>query len=145
MKIHATLIALALCQPLVQAQTRFTIADLPSQPGDYYRAYVLADESNVAGRLGVAGGPQQWNFAEPKSDREEIRRMDIVPPSDAPCASDFPNASYAERVTRENNGKKSWSFYKLLPGQGRMYYGFCDPIANPAKPTTIFDQPTIDI
>jgi hypothetical protein len=70
--------------------------------------------------------------------------MDVVPPSDGGQGSNFPEATYAERLTTEATGASSWSYYRIVANEGRRYYGAFDPVANPSKPITLFDAPTTD-
>lgn len=129
----------------VHAQTAFTSADLPSLTGAQYRAYVTTSEMDVSTRFGVKGGPQRWDFSQPKAADDDIYRVEIVSPADGGKGASFSAAAYAERTTRESGGKQSWSYYRILPARGRAYYGFYDPVANSAKPETVFSALTIDL
>lgn len=128
-----------------RAQENFTAADLPSQVGGYYRAYVNSSDASVSQLLGAKGGPRRWDFSQARGAQDEIQRTDIVAATDGGHAADFPGAAYAERITRESGGGKSWSYYKIVPGQGRAYYGFYDPVGNAIDPSTAFDAPTLDL
>lgn len=125
------------------AQIEFSIADLPAEVGDYRRAYASTGAVSVAGRLGRPGGQERWDFSEAQRANEFVRRKDIVQPTDGEHGTNFPNSTYAERITVEGSGARSWNYYRI--GQGRAFYGFHEPQANPLKPTTVFDAPTIDL
>lgn len=127
------------------AQIVFSASDLPSQPGAYYRAYANVAEVDVSGRIGLPGGPRRWDFSQPKGATETVQRMDVVLPSDGGNAASFATAAYAERITRESDGSRSWSYYRIVPALGRSYFGFFDPVANSAKPLIVFDAPTTDL
>jgi hypothetical protein len=129
----------------VRAQSTFTSADVPSQIGAQYRAYVTTAETDMSARFGVKGGPQRWDFSQPKGTDDDIYRVEVVSPADGGKGASFPVAAYAERTTRESSGEQSWSYYRIVPAQGRAYYGFYDPVANPAKPETVFSALTVDL
>jgi hypothetical protein len=124
------------------AQVSFYCADLPQQVGDYSRAY-YSTNVNVAQLLGQSGGPQRWDFSQPQQLNETVRRTDIVSP-DEPVPGVFPRASYAERDTDEPASPIAWRYYSMT-NQGRLYYGFNNPISDPASPVVVFDQPTLDL
>ena len=130
-----------------QGQIVFTSADLPSQVGDYYRAYAVAGTNiiDVTGWAGQPGGPHRWDFSAPPATNEEVWRMDVAPPTDGGHEASFPDATYIERTTVEGTNKVSRSYYRLVPNEGRRYYGAYDPQANPFKPLTEFKPPTTDL
>ncbi|MBX3745857.1 MAG: hypothetical protein KF833_11170 [Verrucomicrobiae bacterium] len=130
----------------VPAQPVFRASDLPSQVGAYFRAYQnLSEEVDVSDRVGAPGGPHRWDFSEPKGTGETVVRTDIVPSNDGGQGARFPVAEYAQRETRESGGSRSWSYYRIVPGLGRSYFGFQAPDINPAQPVVVFDAPTVDI
>jgi hypothetical protein len=129
----------------VHAQVVFAIDHLPSRVGDYRRAYLSTNETDVSGLLGAPGGPRRWDFARARQTGEVVRRMDVVATSDGGHQASFPGAAYAERATRESDGALSWSYYQIIPERGREYYGFYDAAANPALPVKAFAAPTIDL
>jgi hypothetical protein len=131
--------------PPLSAQIAFSITNLPSQIGDYHRAYVDTNAVNVSTLLGQPGGPQQWDFSQPRGVNEFIQRMDVVSPTDGANAASFPQATYAERLTSESDGTCSWSYYQIITNEGRAYYGFVDTNSNPEMPIKVFDSPTIDL
>lgn len=135
----------ALFATLGHAQTAFTVADLPTQVGEFYRAYVNTNEVRVNQRLGTTGGPQRWDFSAASGPGDKLGRVDIVLPTDQGHGAAFPDAAYAERTTYEAGGGQSWSYFSILPDQGRAYYGFYDPLSNPVDPLTVFNTPTIDL
>jgi hypothetical protein len=139
------LVATVLSSAAGRAQVVFSADDLPSDPGAYYRAYRNVAEVDVSTRIGPAGGPHRWDFSEPKAAGETVLRMDVVLPSDGGHGASFPAAAYAERLTRESDGSRSWSYYRIIPALGRTYFGFFDPAGNPANPLTVFNSPTTDL
>ena len=86
------LLASTWCFP-ARAQIVFTAADLPSQTGSYYRAYVNTAGIDLSALVGQPGGPRRWDFSGPAGAGDGIRRMDEVPPSDGGQGSSFPAAS----------------------------------------------------
>ena len=126
------------------AQITFPITDLPQQAGYRYRAYVGATVS-VSGLLGQPGGPQQWNFSQPQTGGEVVERMDIVSATDGGNSAFVPQATYADRLTNESNGEKSWTYYTVNTNQGRLCYGFVDTNSNPDFPVKTFYSPTVDL
>jgi len=127
------------------AQPVFTSQDLPSTPGQWYRAYVDTSGVDVATWVRPKGGPHRWDFSSPRVVPERIERVDIVPASDGGHGGSFPGATYAERLSRESSPIQSWSFYALAPGRGRLYFGFHDAVSKPANPVTAFRESTLDI
>jgi hypothetical protein len=130
-----------------QGQIVSTSADLPSQVGDYYRAYAVAGTNtvDVTGVIGQPGGPQRWDFSAPPASNEEIWRMDVAPPTDGGQEAEFPDATYIERTTVEGTNKASRSYYRIVPNEGRRYYGSYDVYANPETPLTKLKVPTTDL
>lgn len=145
---HAVLICAVLsfarCSPL-NAQIVFSVTNLPAQIGDYHRAYVSTNNVNVSGLLGTSGGPRRWDFSQPQGLHEIIQRVDVVAPTDGGNGASFPQAAYAERVTSEADGTRSWSYYRIITNEGRAYYGFVDTNSNPDMPIKVFNSPTIDL
>jgi hypothetical protein len=124
------------------AQTTFSGTDLPQHLGEFSRAY-YSTNVNVAALLGQPGGPQRWDFSSPQQAGEVVWRTDIVSPDD-PNPGAFPGAAYAERDTQEPTTQIAWRYYSMT-NQGRLYYGFDNPINDPASPLVVFDQPTLDL
>ena len=135
----------ALAPIVATAQVVFSAGDLPQQPGAHYRAYQNVADADVSSRIGPTGGPHRWDFSEPRAPSETVVRMDVVLPTDGGQDASFAGAAYAERTTRESDGSQSWSYFRIIPVLGRSYLGFFDPAANPTKPITVFDSPTIDL
>lgn len=129
----------------VPAQPVFLASDLPSRVGASFRAYQNLSEVEVSHRIGDPGGPHRWDFSEAQGAGETVVRTDIVPPNDGGQGARFPVAEYAQRETRESGGSRSWSYYRIVPGLGRSYFGFQAPANNPAQPVVVFDAPTVDI
>ncbi len=143
MKAHLSLLA-ALLGFTAHGQITFSVATLPHEIGDYNRAY-LATNVDVSGPLGNPGGPQRWDFSQPQASGEVIQRTDVVPPTDGGNQAPFPQATYAERARNESTGALTWSYYQVVPNQGREYYGFVDTNSNPDSPIKTFSAPTIDL
>ena len=135
----------AACFSPLKAQVGFSVTNLPSQLGDYHRAYVASDGVSVSGLLGTPGGPQRWDFSQAQGSNEGIQRLDVVAPTDGGYSGSFPQATYAERLTAESDGSRSWSYYHVVTNQGRAYYGFVDANSNPDMPVKVFASPTIDL
>ena len=128
------------------AQITFSATNLPSQiAADYTRAYVNTNEIDVSNVIGPAGGPQRWDFSQPKVAAEFIQRMDVVSVNDGGQGASFPEAAFAERRTRESNGARNWEYYRIVTNEGRHYYGFYDANANSDCPLKVFQLPTIDL
>ena len=145
MKALAQLLIPLLCGFSASGQISFRTTDVPRQIGqDYWQAYVDTSEKNVSQLLGVKGGPQRWDFSAPPIAGEAVQRMDIVAAGDGGHGSEFPQAAYAERVTRVADGCQTWSYFKVIAGGGRFYYGFHDACKSP-QPDIVFDAPTIDL
>jgi hypothetical protein len=133
----------ALCSVQGSAQITFTLGDLPTEVGAYSRAYVNTNAVDVSQLLGAKGGPQRWDFSAAQGPNDEIQRMDIVAPGDGGHGADFPDAAYAERTTRESSGIQSWSYYKIGPAQGRVYYGLYNDALTSASPLIVLDAPAV--
>ncbi|MBM3838039.1 MAG: hypothetical protein FJ398_08745 [Verrucomicrobia bacterium] len=127
---------------LAHAQINVTSRDIVYQIGQYYRAYANKGSVSVSGKLGIAGGPQVWDFTSGPVD--QVYRFDYVAPSDGNHGADFPNAKIAERKTEEANGTRNWLYLEQVPGMGRKVYGFYDSDVNPNKPGVKFSEPIID-
>jgi hypothetical protein len=125
------------------SQILFTAADLPSQPGQYSRAYISTNV-DVSSLLGAPGGPQRWDFSQPQQPGETIRRMDVTAPSDGGHGSSFPNATYSERYTDEPSGAPYWDYYSITASPGRRYFGFYNA-APPLPGAVIFQASVVDI
>ena len=125
------------------AQLIFTAADLPSQPGQYSRAYI-STSVDVSGLVGSPGGPQRWDFSQPQQPGETVRRMDVTAPSDGGHGSSFPSATYAERYTDEPDGSPSWDYYSVSTSPGRRYFGLYNA-APPLPGAVILQAPVVDI
>lgn len=125
-----------------QAQVRITSRDMFNQIGQYYRAYANKGSVSVSGKLGVAGGPQVWDFTTGPTD--QIYRFDYVAVNDAGHGSDFTKANFAERKTEEATGARNWLYLEQVPGLGRRVYGFYDSDVSPNNPSIPFSDPIID-
>lgn len=128
----------------IQAQLTFSVADLPKSIGIYYRAY-LSTNVEVSSLLGERGGPFRWDFTQPLGMDEVVLRADWVAPTDLENGTNFLEATYSERLTKESNGAQSWSFYSVAAGTGRTFYGSYDAVTNPEHPLRIFGPPTVDL
>lgn len=135
-----------------QAQVKFTQRDLPSQPGDYNCSFISSNvDVSLYLKLTTNGAPfpnrgsnsQVWTFSEVQHPDERFMRTDIIAPDAAPNAGSFSSVSYAEQTTIESNSAMGWSFYGFSD-QGRIYYGFDEPVPG-VWPVTTFFPPTIDI
>lgn len=135
----------ALCCLEANAQIVFSTDDLPSQFGWHSRAYVTTSDVDVSTRIGQPGGPQRWDFWQPLAAGEIVKRLDIMPITNSWHGTNFPQATYAERLTTEADGAQSWSYYRIVSDQGRAYYGFYDSVGNPVKPLKAFQAATIDL
>ena len=127
----------------LHAQPLFHSSNLPGRTGDYCRAY-FSTNVNVASLIAPATGAQRWDISQSQQPGELIRRTDIVGPDDGGNGASFPNAAFAERDTDEPNSQIAWRYYTLT-NQGRLYYGFYNPVDDSATPLVVFDQPTCDI
>ena len=101
--------ATACCGLSAPAQISFRLADLPTDIGDYYRAYANGLEVPGTG-MAAPGGPRRWDTSDPRFEDETIRRTDVVPATDGGHGASFPQATYAERFTNEANGTRSWQY-----------------------------------
>ena len=127
-----------------QAQISFTLADLPSASGDYYRAYATTGSVSF-GSVGASGGPRRWDVSAPRYSDEIIKRMDIVPVADGGHGGVFSEAAYAQRLTSEGDSSQNWEYYQVTTSQGRLFYGAYDAIASPDCPERVFAPPTPDL
>jgi len=145
MKTSFRVLCALLCASINSAQISFTIDDLHSQEGEFLRMYVDSSNIDVSQSLGSKGGPQRWDFSANRTSSEDIHRLEIVPADDGGHGNLFRNAVYAERLTRESNSARSWSYYKILTGKGRAYFGFYDPVSNANNPQKVFESETVDL
>jgi hypothetical protein len=143
MKIFPFICAALLCAVPAVAQPVFSSSSLPGNVGQYVRAY-YSTNVNVASMLALTNGAQYWDFSAPQQSYESVQRTDIVGPDDAGDAASFPAATYAERDTLEPTNQIAWRYYTLT-NQGRVYYGFDDPVNDPVTPLAVFLQPTLDV
>ena len=136
---------------MVQSSGQVAIrsADMFSQIGEYYRAYVNSQpEDPFAGlesfaireQVGESGGPHLWDFSEGPTD--QIRRFDYVNPRGTIVGASFPEAPIAERMTLEANGEVKWLLFDQIPLVGRRVFGAFDPLFD--EIAIVFDQPIID-
>lgn len=145
MKVLGWTFLCALLSVSLSAQITFRTTDLPRQVGvDSWRAHVDTAGKDVRSLLGAKGGPHRWDFSYPAAGGEDVHRMDVVARDDGDKGGDFPQAAYAERVTRAKDGCQNWSYHKVIPGGGRFYYGMRDDCKAP-QPDVVFDAPTIDL
>jgi hypothetical protein len=135
----SVILSLFCCLP-ASAQIVFGVADLPVQPGGYYLSYVATNVS-VSALLGGTNGPQRWDFSRTLASVETIQRIDVVLPGDDAYASDFPDATYALRLTDESDGSQSWEFYGVTTNFGRLFYGTDDPLGG----EEVFQPPALDL
>lgn len=138
-----------LCCHGVEAQIVFSVTDLPVQIGNNTRAYFSTNValSNLTSLLGRAGGPQRWNFSQPRSASESIHRTDIVPPNDGNHGGAFPCATYAEWEVGDSDGTLAWRYHRIDTNGGRIYYGFCQPVdlSEPVQTCNVFSEVTLDL
>lgn len=127
---------------LAHAQVTITSKDLFNQIGQYYRAYANKGSVSVSGKLGIAGGPQVWDFTTGPTD--QIYRFDYVAVNDGGHGEDFPKATFAERKTEEATGSQNWLYLEQVPGVGRRVYGFYDSDVNPNHPSVKFSEAIVD-
>ncbi len=132
-----------LCCASAEAQVNFTASSLPSQAGQYYRAF-YSTNVNAAPLLALTNGAQLWDFSQPQQPNETILRTDIIAPGSGADGGSFPTASYSEQDTMEPNNQIAWRYYGLT-NLGRMYYGFYNPLDQNASYLVVFDQPTVDV
>lgn len=133
----------------VNAQVTIRSADMFSQVGEYYRAYVNAQPEDpisplqsfpIREQVGESGGPHLWDFSE--GPTETIRRFDYVDPRKTIVGASFPEVSVAERMTLESTGEVKWLLFEQIPLVGRRVYGAFDPLFD--EIAIVFDQPIID-
>jgi hypothetical protein len=127
----------------VPAQTVFHSSSLPGHIGDYSRAY-LSTNVNISALIAPGTNAQRWDISQLQQPDELIQRTDIVAADDGGNQASFPGAVFAERDTDEPNSQVAWRYYALT-NQGRLYYGFNNPVDDPVTPLVVFDQPTCDI
>jgi hypothetical protein len=141
--------------PGIQAQPQFTTEDLPSQIGQYNCSYFSSNVDVSRYVTLVTNGPppigdvvqQIWSFSGGQKPYESILRTDIISSTMGANGSYFPSASYAEQDTMEPSSVMGWSYYGFgdeNTNQGRIYYGFDEPVAG-ASPVGVFVPPSIDI
>jgi hypothetical protein len=126
-----------------EAQVNFAASNIPSQVGQYSRAY-YSTNVNVASLLALTNGPQRWDFSQPKQLNETILRTDIIATGNGYDGGSFPAASYSEQDTMEPNSQIAWRYYSVT-NQGRLYYGFYNPVDQNATYLVVFNQPTVDV
>ena len=133
----------------LNSQVAIRSADMFSEVGQYYRAYVNSQpEDPFAGlqsfaireQVGESGGPHLWDFSQGPTD--EIRRFDYVNPQGTIVGASFPEAPIAERMTLEANGDVKWLLFDQIPLVGRRVFGAFDPVFD--EIAIVFDQPIID-
>ena len=145
MKVWGQLLAGILGSVAALAQITFTPAQLPLDVGTAYtRAYLDSADKDVSQLVGAPGGPHRWDFAYPPTDQEVVQRLDSVAPGDGGHGTPFPPATYAERVTRESDRCQSWSYFQVIAGAGRFYYGFHDACKKP-QADIVFETPTLEL
>lgn len=150
---------LSLCSAMSgRGQLIITTADLPSQVGQYSRAYYSTNNTSVTNMLALINGtngipspvpgqtnyPQSWNFATPQQSHEIVLRTDIIAASNGPGGEEFPAATYAEQDTFEPSSQIAWRYYSLT-NTGRLYHGFYNPLDQNADYLVPFDSPTVDL
>lgn len=127
------------------AQIQFQTTDLPDRIGeDFWRAYVNVADQDIRPLLGTTGGPQTWDFSYAPTAQERVDRMEVVAPADGGQGGTFALATYAERVTREPDGCRTWSYYRPVPSIGRRYYGMQDACKTP-ETAIVFSRSTVDL
>ena len=136
----------ALSSAPVVAQIVFSASDLPGAIGYHSRAYVNTLYVDLGrGGVGGPGGPWFWDVSEPPYPDEIVKRLDVVGTADGGHGTNWPAATFAQRLTNESNGARDWSYYQITTNQGRIYYGFYDSNSNPDVPAKVFRPPTLDI
>jgi hypothetical protein len=126
------------------AQIVFRTADLPHLLGEYHRGYA-GSNIDISGLIGPPGGPQRWDFSQSQAAGESIQRTDIVSPNDGGNGDVFTNATYAERLTREDTSGQSWEYFSFAINQGRSFYGFYDPVDDPGASASVFESTNVDL
>lgn len=127
-------------------QVTIRSADMFSQPGQYYRAYlnsqaIIPQPIPVREYLGEPGGGNLWDFTEGLA--EEIIRVDYVNPEGTVFGHPFPGVTLAERMTFESGNRGSqWLFIEQTPLVGRKVFGFYESTFAP--PSQAFDPPIVD-
>ena len=124
------------------AQVAITAKDMFNQVGQYYRAYANKGNASVSGKLGIAGGPQVWDFTT--GPKDQVYRFDYVSVNDGGHGAEFPNAKFAERKTEEANGSRDWLYLEQAPGLGRRVFGFSNSDVSPNNPAIKFSEPIVD-
>lgn len=128
-------------------QVTIRSADMFSQPGQYYRAYlnshaIIPQPIPVRDYLGEPGGPNLWDFTNGPTN--EIIRMDYVNPEGTVFGHPFPGVTLAERMTFESGNRGSrWLFIEQTPLVGRKVFGFYESSAF-TEPSHVFDPPIVD-
>ena len=125
-------------------------ADMFSQPGQYYRAYLNSQASSIFNPpdpisireyLGEPGGDNLWDFTE--GPAEEIIRVDYVNPEGTVFGYPFPGVTLAERMTFESGNRDTrWLFIEQTPLVGRKVFGFFEPVFDTQSP--VFDNTIVD-
>lgn len=138
--LSCVLLGLPLC-----AQITFRTEDVPRQIAvDSWRAHVDTAGKDVRHLLGAKGGPQRWDFSYLPATGEDVHRMEVVARTDGGHGEAFGLAAYAERVTLTKKQCQTWSYFKVIPGVGRFYYGFYEGCKTPPG-DVVFDLATIDL
>ena len=140
--VSCVLLIAALASGAARAQIAWPVTNLPAQTGDYYRAYHSTNQ-DLSALIGTAGGPQEWDLSQAQQPDETIRRVDIVPPTDGGLGTQFPEAAHSERETDESSTVIARRYYSIT-NEGRLYYGFYNPIDDPARSTVVFINPTLE-
>ena len=128
----------------VHGQITINSQDFFNEVGQYYRAYANKEGNNVSvsGKTGVVGGPQSWDFSSGPTD--DIYRYDVVPANDGGHGDGFAEAQFAERQTIESTGTKSWNYYSIVQGKGRLNYGAYTDDTSLIQSIGAFDPPIVD-
>ncbi|MCS1406858.1 MAG: hypothetical protein M2R45_00013 [Verrucomicrobia subdivision 3 bacterium] len=127
----ATLLGVFFAAVQTLGQVTIRSADMFSEVGQYYRAYVNYQGGGrfltpqpipIRDKVGEPGGPHLWDFTTGPTD--ETIRVDYVNPERTVQGFNFPNIKLAERKTNESNGDTRWLFIEQTPLVGRKVFGF---------------------
>lgn len=141
MRVSLTAVMVLLGYLDIPAQITISVTDLPHRAGQSSSAWFRTNVPAIHSLLGDPGGPRRWDFSEPRRPEEAEQRLDVVAAEDAGRTTEFPEATYAERLTEVATDMTSWSYYHVDPAAGRSYYGFYTPIDQPADSLVSFDAP----
>ena len=128
-------------------QVTIRSADMFSQPGQYYRAYlnshaIIPQPIPVRDYLGEPGGPNLWDFTVGPTN--EIVRVDYVNPEGTVFGHPFPGVTLAERMTFESGNRGSqWIFIEQTPLVGRKVFGFYESSVFTVS-SHVFEPPIVD-